>query len=1041
MKRLFTLLTYLLIFTSLIKAQIVTFNFNTDPYLQVSSNHVNITVSDIALSSGTISTNVTTGTYFTDEPYIDEAGGWALLSQTDAKYFYITITANSGYTFDITNISFEAYATTAGPSAIGFAIDNSNLFSQDMPDASLVSINALVTGQTGLSSATVKVQGWDNTSRSTTGTGNYRIDNLIIQGAVNPIPTNDTDSEITNGSASEPSTIPSIQNDNANPYLVLDFTLTDAGTGDGLATIINQLVISQGFNNSITDWQNAIEGAKLFGPDIAAEGISGTLSATSITFSSPAIISISNGSSETYQLKVYLKTDLSLISDNDVFDFELDDGSIVTDAAGSSFGAGTVSSGAVSLSIDASELRFQSITTSTFINQDFSATIKATDVNGNSDTDFTSQVTLSINSGSGNLSAVSGLSKNAISGVINWADVQYDTEETFSLQATTTGLTNNSVSSANIFAKEATSELFDDFEDGDLAGWENISDWVNSTIEPINGAHSLKHNLSDVTGISYLSHNLAGLDLNIKSVVWRFNLKNGDWDPSGTNKFWFYLLANENNLTSSTIDGYAVGVDFSGTDDLLTLWKVTDGVAEQALIASDFDWNNSEIIGIEVIRSTSGEWVLNYYENAEFANAHVAGSFTNTDYTFTDYCGLVFSFGTASRAGFLWMDDLSISLDNNPPHVSSVIAFDANTLQVQFSEKVNQIIAENVNNYNIDGFGVPTSAVLSVDGTLLTLTYSSDFVANQTYSITILNMEDISGNPVSESSYDFKYIPFVIENLYVLSQTELLLEFTHPLEQTSAEMLTNYLVDNSIGNPISATLVNDSTVQLTFNSFSKGVNYLLNIANVKNENGKSINATNISFSYYPGNAFDLIINELMVDISPSPAVLPAAKYIELYNRTQTDLDLSGWRLQVGDNALRNFENNILKASDYLIICVPGNKENFQTFGNTMGILSESQLTGSGTSVILYNKENQLVEYVNYSDRWYNDDSKKEGGWSLERIDAENFCGTANNWRASEDYKGGTPGKENAVIKENADTIPFELLQVKVLSSNKLAVVF
>ncbi len=864
------------------------------------------------------------------------------------------------------------------------------------------------------------------------------FDNIVVEGNV---PSNDNDSELSNGLALEPSTISSIQNDNSNPYQVLDFTLTDAGSGDGLATLINQLSITPGTNNTITDWQTAIEGTKLFGPDIAAEGISGTLSATSITFSGSPIISVGDGSSETYQLKVYLKTDLSSINDNDVFDFEVDYGNIITGTAGSSFGTGTVSSGAILLSVDASELRFQTTPVSIYTNHDFSAIIEATDVNGNLDADFSSQVTLSLNSGSGNLSAVLGLSKNATSGVTNWTDIQYDTEETFSLLATTTGLTNNSVNSAIIVAKVATSELFDDFEDGDLAGWENTSDWANSTLEPINGTHSLKHNLSDVTGNSYLSHNLAGLDLNTKSVVWRFNLKNGDWDPSGTNKFWFYLLANESDLTSSTIDGYAVGVDLSGTDDLLTLWKVTDGAAEQALIVSDFDWNNSELIGIEVIRSMSGEWSLSYYNNSNFENAQIAGSATNADYTFTDYCGLVFSFGTASRAGFLWMDDLSISLDNNPPQVSSVTAIDANTLQIQFSEKVNQIIAENINNYSIDGFEAPNSAVLSVDGTMLTLIYSSDFAANQTYSITISNMEDISGNLMSESSYDFKYIPFVIENLYVLSQTELMLEFTHPLEQTSAETLTNYLVDNSIGNPLSATLVKDSMVQLTFSSFSKGVDYLLNIANVKNENGKSIDATNISFSYYPGGIFDLIINELMVDIGPSPAVLPAAKYIELFNRSQTDLDLSGWRLQVGDNALRDFENNILKANEYLIICAPGNKESFQTFGNTMGILSESQLTGSGTSIVLYNKENQLVEYVNYSDNWYNADSKKEGGWSLERIDAENFCGAANNWRASEDYKGGTPGKENSVIKDNTDNIPFELLQVKVLSSNKLAVTF
>jgi len=292
----------------------------------------------------------------------------------------------------------------------------------------------------------------------------------------------------------------------------------------------------------------------------------------------------------------------------DVFDFELDAANVITDSGGSSFAAGNVSSGAIPLEIVASKLQFQSITSTMYTNQDFSCSVVASDINGNIDLDFSSQVTLALNSGTGNLTSLSSLSKNAVSGHANWIDIQYDTEESYSILASTSGLTNNTVTSQTLISITPTNELFDDFEDGDLNGWGNTIDWVNSDIEAINGAQSLKHHLTGIAGSSYIFHDLAALSLNDKSVVWRFKLKNGDWDPTTQNRFWFYLLANENDLLSVSVDGYAVGVqmDASGTEDFLSLWKITDGVIDQLLIESSFDWGATNTVGIEVVRTTSG---------------------------------------------------------------------------------------------------------------------------------------------------------------------------------------------------------------------------------------------------------------------------------------------------------------------------------------------------------------------------------------------------------------------------------------------------
>ncbi len=78
-----------------------------------------------------------------------------------------------------------------------------------------------------------------------------------------------------------------------------------------------------------------------------------------------------------------------------------------------------------------------------------------------------------------------------------------------------------------------------------------------------------------------------------------------------------------------------------------------------------------------------------------------------------------------------------------------------------------------------------------------------------------------------------------------------------------------------------------------------------------------------------------------------------------------------------------------------------------------------------------------IDSVNYSDSWYKDEDKREGGWTLEIIDPDNICSEHQNWVASEGDTGGTPGTQNSVFANKPDltgpkllsaipTSPFEL---------------
>jgi len=214
----------------------------------------------------------------------------------------------------------------------------------------------------------------------------------------------------------------------------------------------------------------------------------------------------------------------------------------------------------------------------------------------------------------------------------------------------------------------------DDFEDGNLNGWGQGSQftWQNSTIDPITGNRSMKHAPTSGTATSYVGQNTSAIDLTTQDIAWQFNLQNTDLDPSASDKFWVYLASNEFNVTSSTVDGYAVGVNFTGTTDVLTLWKVTNGVPVTPIITSTFDWNTFQTVGIRVERTVGGNWEFLIDSNGGFDNLVSQGTAIDNDYTNSDFFVLSFSY-TDTGAGKLWMDDVRVENTNFSSSEANII--------------------------------------------------------------------------------------------------------------------------------------------------------------------------------------------------------------------------------------------------------------------------------------------------------------------------------------------------------------------------------
>ena len=292
----------------------------------------------------------------------------------------------------------------------------------------------------------------------------------------------------------------------------------------------------------------------------------------------------------------------------------------------------------------------------------------------------------------------------------------------------------------------------------------------------------------------------------------------------------------------------------------------------------------------------------------------------------------------------------------------------------------------------------------------------------------------------ADSSSDIS--PPELDVIEVSSSKELALTFSEPLDKETAEAITNYSVDISLGNPTQAILLeNKKTVLLSFEkTFSNALLYTITVSGIKDIAGNIINSINRNFLFIqtvPANHKDIIITEIFAD--PSPKIgLPELEFIEIFNRSENPFDLKGWQL-MDESSLLMLPSLILLPGEFLILT--SSASDFGGYGNAWGVSDFPSLNNAGDMLVLRDATGVAIDSLNYTDSWYKDDQRKNGGWSLELIDPENLCSENENWTASEDPNGGTPGKQNSVFANKPDLTGPRLLSAIPLSSTILQLTF
>ncbi|HMO61213.1 MAG TPA: lamin tail domain-containing protein [Ferruginibacter sp.] len=288
--------------------------------------------------------------------------------------------------------------------------------------------------------------------------------------------------------------------------------------------------------------------------------------------------------------------------------------------------------------------------------------------------------------------------------------------------------------------------------------------------------------------------------------------------------------------------------------------------------------------------------------------------------------------------------------------------------------------------------------------------------------------------------------PPAIQSITTLSATTIDVLFNEPLDAASAETTANYVVNNSIGNPLTAVLdaTNKALVHLTFgNNFPNAIACQLTVNNVKDIAGNAISNGTGSFTYfapYIAQQYDVVIDEIMFD--PTPQVgLPNNEWIELRNTSAFAINLQGWRIGDGAGISGPLPDFVLQPDSFVTVCTAGAVAGLAVFGTTRSVTSFPSLDNTGELLYVQDANGNIIHALNYNVSWHQNELKKDGGWTLEMIDTKNPCSGSSNWTSSNDPVGGTPGKKNSTDAVNQDQTAPKLLHAYSTTAQSLTLVF
>lgn len=620
-----------------------------------------------------------------------------------------------------------------------------------------------------------------------------------------------------------------------------------------------------------------------------------------------------------------------------------------------------------------------------------------------------------------------------------------------------------------------------DFDNNDLSLWSGTTSHF-----VINSSHQLQLN-NTAAGSSYVVTTFAPTD---QELEWNVYVRQA-FAGSANNYGRVYLLSSQQNLTQPT-EGYYLQLGEAGSNDAVELFRQTGSTSLSVCRAASATIASSFAIRIKVLRNAEGLWkvLIDYSGNTDFTEA---ASGTDLTYTTGAWMGFlcVYTIGNATR---FYYDDVyagpvkpelppSDVADKNDVVINEFFPDPTPPVSLPEQEFV-EIYNQSTKTFNLRGWKIGDAAsfvnmpqvvlkpdeyvvittadglpslnnngdairIVSDQGLLIdSLTYSLNWYHDKSkqnggYTIERLDpdagstdtsnwyvSQDVSGGTPGRKNSVFgrspdSTPPVILDVKYLVDV--IVIRFNEPIVPVA-----------TIGG-FRAEFKEDSTAVVYLSGLTNGLDYKLQINNLFDLAGNATSSKEFSFTYFIPhvvNPKDIMITEIMAD--PSPVVqLPEAEYIEVYNRSGNPVNLSGWKLE-DPTTIARLPSMIIMPGSYLLFT---STTNASKFSKAIGVSSFPSLGNLSDRVVIRDSKGLVIDSIAYNISWYRSSEKSDGGWSLELIDLNNPCGEDDNWTASEDLDGGTPGKVNSVNTNKPDVTPPTVLSVTAVSKDTLLIAF
>ena len=283
----------------------------------------------------------------------------------------------------------------------------------------------------------------------------------------------------------------------------------------------------------------------------------------------------------------------------------------------------------------------------------------------------------------------------------------------------------------------------------------------------------------------------------------------------------------------------------------------------------------------------------------------------------------------------------------------------------------------------------------------------------------------------------------MIAEVLVISTFQIEVVFTEGMDSLSLANAT-YSLDQ--GGMVSNATANSPGFQsVTLNmaaALDPNLLYELTITGASDCGGNTLtgNVTTFGIGAAP-LPLEVVFNELYPDPDPSVNSLPDGEFIEIINTTNKLLRLDGY--EIADlTGFGTLGNALLLPNDRLILCPTSDTALWSPFGTVVPVSNFPSLNSTLDFLLLREPSGgAAIDALTYSVAWYGDSEKATGGWTLERINPINSCGGFRNWRASNDFSGGTPGAVNSIFNPNFGLDPVGLEGIVIESTNQIVVSF